>query len=88
METVSLCSVFSVFNHSILYPVFWWDWEDLFSPALGLDLVACVTRNAYLIHVWNKQTSKAIVHVGTNQAYGILADEFCPDVYRNCGDTF
>jgi lactosylceramide 4-alpha-galactosyltransferase len=41
-------------------------------------------EESYGMHIWNKMSSKKEIIVGSKQAYGLLAEEYCPVVYRNC----
>ena len=42
----------------------------------------------YGVHLWNKMSSEEKIIVGSKQAYGLLAEKYCPRVYWNCGPVF
>jgi len=45
-------------------------------------------EGSYGVHVWNKMSSEEKIIVGSKQAYGLLAQKYCPLVYWNCGPVF
>jgi hypothetical protein len=45
-------------------------------------------EGSYGVHIWNKLSSEKKIIVWSKQAYGLLAEKYCPRVYRNCGPLF
>uniref|UniRef100_A0A1B0EZZ0 Alpha 1,4-glycosyltransferase domain-containing protein n=2 Tax=Lutzomyia longipalpis TaxID=7200 RepID=A0A1B0EZZ0_LUTLO len=82
------CRGFKVFPISAFYAVGWKDWRHFFSEAKTKEVLEMVNNKSIVVHFWNKHSSKERVRVGDNSAYGQLADEYCPRVYRASGEFF
>ncbi|KAG8244525.1 hypothetical protein J6590_019777 [Homalodisca vitripennis] len=79
---------FTVYRRHVLYPIRTSQLHLLFNSTLGLQTVRMVKTVSYSVHVWNKKSRNLSVDVGSAQGYALLADQFCPRVYRNCGTRF
>ncbi|KAG8269838.1 hypothetical protein J6590_089916 [Homalodisca vitripennis] len=79
---------FTVHPNYIFYPVYYSRAFDLFDDHLGKEIVRSAKLWAYSVHIWNKLSHDKKCRVGSTQAYSLLAEEFCPRVYRNCGTRF
>ena len=77
----------AVLPPSVFFRINYKSWELLFDESRsdeGLKMV----EGSYGVHIWNKMSSQEKITVGSKHAYGLLAHEFCPRVYRNCGRVF
>lgn len=70
-----------------LYAIHYTEWEKLFDVA-QTEMVLNRTRDSIGVHFWNKFSFNRTVSVGADVAYGRLAAEYCPKVYRTCGEYF
>jgi lactosylceramide 4-alpha-galactosyltransferase len=68
---------------SVGYP----SWRLFFDESRSDEALKKV-EESYGVHIWNKMSSEKEIIVGTKQAYGLLAEKYCPGVYRNCGPAF
>jgi lactosylceramide 4-alpha-galactosyltransferase len=69
--------------YAISYPF----WTLLFDEAWSKATLKTV-EGSFGVHMWNKMSSETTVTVGSQQAYGLLAQKHCPRVYSNCGPVF
>lgn len=83
----SRCHGFNVFPAQSFYAIKWRNW-DYFTEPEYLHEALNITKDSYIVHVWNKFSMDRPIQVGSKVAYGILANEFCPKVYNNCGQYF
>ena len=81
------CSGIAVLPPSVFYSIRYSSWELLFDEARSDEVVRKVD-GSYGVHVWNKLSSEEKITVGSKQAYGLLAEKYCPRVYRSCGPVF
>lgn len=72
-----------MFDRSVLYPIPWADYKRVFStsPGDGTDIVVSAKMTGYLVHMWNKFGKEYRIEANSNQAYALLASEFCPCMY-------
>uniref|UniRef100_A0A1B6M2G1 Alpha 1,4-glycosyltransferase domain-containing protein n=1 Tax=Graphocephala atropunctata TaxID=36148 RepID=A0A1B6M2G1_9HEMI len=88
-EAESHCLLdFTVYKSYILYPIHYSQVHQLFVPHLGSQTARNVKTSSYSVHMWNKISHDMPVFVGSTQGYALLADQFCPNVYRSCGTLF
>lgn len=87
LMTRSRCDGFEVFDVPIFYAIPWLDWRHFFEPAHA-EAVLQLTQSSYAVHVWNKHSYAERVRVGSRQAYGLLAAQYCPRVYAAAGKYF
>jgi lactosylceramide 4-alpha-galactosyltransferase len=81
------CSGFAVLPKSVFYSIFHSSWRLLFDASRS-DEVLKKVEGSYGVHVWNKLSSQEKITVASEQAYGLLAEKYCPLVYSNCGPVF
>lgn len=85
--TSDRCDGFRVYQPTEFYAVSWEAWYNYFnrdSTKSTLDM----TKDSLAIHVWNKLSENEMIEVGSNVAYGIIAEKNCPRVYRASGKFF
>lgn len=70
-----------------LYAIHYTEWEKLFDEA-QTEMVLNRTHDSIAVHFWNKLSFNKTVIVGADVAYGRLAAEYCPKVYRTCEEYF
>uniref|UniRef100_A0A1B6DZ23 Alpha 1,4-glycosyltransferase domain-containing protein n=2 Tax=Clastoptera arizonana TaxID=38151 RepID=A0A1B6DZ23_9HEMI len=85
--TPETCNGFTVYAPNYFYPVPWRQW-NLYFDSNSLNSTMRTIHNSYAIHVWNKFSILANITVGSKQPYGIIASQFCPQVYNNIGAIF
>lgn len=85
--TSDRCGGFRVYKPQEFYAVTWQDWYSYFDGTSTKSTLN-VTKDSFAIHVWNKLSTNEIIEVGSNVAYGIIAEKNCPRVYRASGKFF
>ncbi|XP_064541177.1 lactosylceramide 4-alpha-galactosyltransferase-like isoform X2 [Drosophila montana] len=65
----------------------WPQWKHYTEPKY-LEETMAITKDFYLIHLWNKASYKGLIKVGSSTALGIYAENHCPRVYTAAGDYF
>ncbi|RZC35541.1 lactosylceramide 4-alpha-galactosyltransferase, partial [Asbolus verrucosus] len=78
---------FRVYPSETFYPVIYQDWSmyfDVYSVKKAKNL----TKNSYVVHVWNKLSSKKKVPVNVEVPYTFFARKYCPKVFRECEENF
>lgn len=81
------CHGFKVFPIDRCYAIGWMDWK-LFFDKNSLEIAMKTLEKSIIAHVWNKFSITRSIKVGAKVAYGVLADKYCPKVYRSCGEYF
>jgi len=81
------CPGFQVFNSSAFFPLEWPQWNHYIWPGFLNDTLER-TKDSYLIHLWNKASSRGLFKVGRNNAYGKYAELHCPKSYAAAGVWF
>jgi lactosylceramide 4-alpha-galactosyltransferase len=81
------CHSFKVFPIEAFYAIRWPDFRYFFEEKYLNETMAAINQSI-VVHVWNKHSRKLSVKVGSNVAYGLLAEEYCPKVYRASGEFF
>lgn len=87
LMTRSRCHDFNVFPVDAFYAVHWEDWRYFFEERYTNKTLR-MTKDSIAVHVWNKHSVNTKIKVGSNVAYGLLAAEYCPRVYKSCGEYF
>jgi len=87
LMTRERCHGFKVFPIKSFYAIGWQNWNYFFNEAY-LNKTLKMLNDSIIIHVWNKHSSKISIKVGSNVAYGLLAEKYCPKVYSSCGEYF
>lgn len=81
------CHGFKVFPIKAFYAIPWRKWNYFTQPAY-LNEALKLINDSFIVHVWNRFSITETIVVGDKVAYGVLANEFCPKVYSNCGQYF
>uniref|UniRef100_A0A0A9Y9Z2 Lactosylceramide 4-alpha-galactosyltransferase n=1 Tax=Lygus hesperus TaxID=30085 RepID=A0A0A9Y9Z2_LYGHE len=85
---ISRCGI-TVHSDKVFYPIRHWDWNLYMDPTNMISSVIQHLKNTtYAFHVWNHKSANTQIQVGSQQPYGILADQNCAPVYRQCGQFF
>lgn len=87
LMTYDRCNGFTVYPPNEFYAIPWRKWSWFFKPE-HLHQTLELTKNSLVVHVWNKHSIKSKVEVGSQVAYGIIAEKHCPKVYQSCGEHF
>lgn len=58
-----------------------------FNPAIGEKVVRKM-KKAYTAHIFNHKNSKIQLRASERSAYVLLAEQYCPNVYKNLGEYF
>lgn len=85
--TPARCNGFKVFPPSAFYPINYKNWTKYFESE-DLDKTMECLKNSKAIHVWNKFSHERRIKVGSQVPYSIIAEKYCPKVYKNCGEFF
>ncbi|XP_034666932.1 lactosylceramide 4-alpha-galactosyltransferase-like isoform X1 [Drosophila subobscura] len=81
------CMGLKVYWRGAFYAVSSRQWRDLFNPD-RLEQTMARTKYSYVVHVWNKQSNKVPIKVGSSSAYAKLAERNCPRAYHAAGEYF
>lgn len=81
------CQGFTVYAPEYFYPVPWWNWTIYFDTKYS-EAIKSLTKNSYVIHVWNKHSSNKKINVGCKVPYALYAEKYCPKVYKECDNLF
>ncbi|XP_034666931.1 lactosylceramide 4-alpha-galactosyltransferase-like [Drosophila subobscura] len=87
LENRKRCLGFQVFDCKAFNPVPSGNWRHLFEPD-ELEETMARTKYSYVVHVWNKQSNKVPIKVGSSSAYAQLAERNCPRAYHAAGEYF
>ncbi|PSN40790.1 hypothetical protein C0J52_07183 [Blattella germanica] len=87
LMTKEECLGFTVHPPEVFYNIAYTR-NKLFFNANYSNTIMQELKGSFAVHLWNKYTSSLNITVGSNQPYGLLAEEFCPRVYSNCGNIF
>lgn len=85
--TPSRCRGFTVYPPSIFYPIHYKKWKKYFETE-GSNATLKILSKAKAIHVWNKLSKDEQVRVNSNVPYAVIARNYCPYVFNNCGKIF
>ncbi|KAH8285816.1 hypothetical protein KR018_009490 [Drosophila ironensis] len=81
------CLGFRVFGRGAFYAIPWKQWQDFFEPDKMQETMER-TRDSYVVHVWNKHSSKLPIKHGSSSAYAKYAEQNCPRAYKAAGEYF
>ncbi|KXJ71251.1 hypothetical protein RP20_CCG021053 [Aedes albopictus] len=87
MMTRERCRHFTVYPPEAFYAINFDDYLQFFEERWLEQALATVNRSI-VVHVWNKFSKDHKVRVGSRVAYGVLAEQFCPRVYKASGEFF
>lgn len=62
-------------------------WNFFFDKNMTNEVME-LTKSSIGVHLWNKFSHQEIIRVGSNVAYELLAEKYCPMVYQSCGEYF
>lgn len=86
-DNTKRCMGFKVYPIEAFYAIPWLEWSHYFEPTL-LEQTLARTKNSFVAHVWNKHSIQRQIKTGTKCAYGVMAAEHCPRVYKAAGEYF
>ncbi|XP_012254710.2 lactosylceramide 4-alpha-galactosyltransferase-like [Athalia rosae] len=86
MNTVR-CHGFTVHPPSAFYPIPYKKWKRYFEKK-NKNATMKLLEKSRAIHVWNKLSRNENVTVGSQVPYGLIAQKYCPKVYKHCGKIF
>ncbi|CAH0564859.1 unnamed protein product [Brassicogethes aeneus] len=81
------CQGFHVFPPESFYAIPWWNWT-MFIEEKSLKEVERLTKKSYMIHVWNKFSSKMKISLNSKVPYLMYANKYCPKVISQCDSYF
>jgi lactosylceramide 4-alpha-galactosyltransferase len=81
------CSGIAVLPPSVFFSIDYRTWNLFFDESRSGEFLKKV-EESYGVHLWNQMSSQEKIIVGSKQAYGLLAEKYCPGVYCNCGPVF
>ncbi|XP_063977525.1 lactosylceramide 4-alpha-galactosyltransferase-like isoform X2 [Diachasmimorpha longicaudata] len=85
--TPEICQGFRVYPPHAFYPIHYQQWKLYFTEEFN-ELTMQKIQNAFAIHTWNKLSSEEIIPAGSQAPYAIIANQYCPKIYRHSGDFF
>ncbi|EDW75882.1 uncharacterized protein Dwil_GK15176 [Drosophila willistoni] len=87
IEDSKRCLGFKVYSRGAFYAIPWRQWQDFFEPH-KLETTMARAKDSYVIHVWNKHSSKLKIRYGTKSAYAQYAESNCPRALAASGEYF
>lgn len=83
------CHGFNVYDEKVFYALHYSLVEYSFNEdeIMARDMFELFS-NSTLAHMSNALSAGFNITVGSNAAYGLLADTYCPKVYHSCGERF
>ncbi|XP_034474391.1 lactosylceramide 4-alpha-galactosyltransferase-like [Drosophila innubila] len=87
LEDRKRCHGFKVFDRKAFYAIKSNDWRHFFEPEF-LEETLELTRDSYLLHVWNRKSHQMPMKVGSGSAYARYARLHCPRAYKAAGEYF
>lgn len=81
------CKEFKVYPREKFYAIPWQNWSMFFNEA-DTEKVNELTKNSYVIHVWNKHSVGNRIPLKSTVPYTLFAEKYCPKVYRQCDIYF
>lgn len=85
--TIENCHGFQVFPASALYPIHWSKWRSIFEIENSEETMRLLAKSK-MVHAWNALSKNEIVYTGSKVPYALIAEKYCPLIYKNCGDKF
>ncbi|XP_070149584.1 lactosylceramide 4-alpha-galactosyltransferase-like isoform X3 [Polyergus mexicanus] len=85
--TTDRCRGFTVYPPSIFYPIHYKKWRKYFDTK-DSNATLKILSKAKAIHVWNKLSKAEQVRVNSHVPYAVVARNYCPYVFNNCGKIF
>ncbi|KAJ8923153.1 hypothetical protein NQ315_001707 [Exocentrus adspersus] len=81
------CQGFTVYPPDKFYAVPWWNWTMYFDES-STKAVSSLSKNSFIIHVWNKHSERTKIPVTTQAPYLLYAKQYCPKVVQECHEYF
>ncbi|KAH8404536.1 hypothetical protein KR222_011798, partial [Zaprionus bogoriensis] len=81
------CRGLHVYNSTAFFTIPSHHWQHFFEAKM-LNETMAKTKDAFLIHLWNKGSHQRLIKVGSNTAYEKYAEKHCPKAYAAAGDYF
>lgn len=85
--TTNRCHGFTVYSPSVFYPIHYKKWKKYFEIK-DSNVTLKILNKAKAIHVWNNLSKAEKVRVNSNVPYAVIARNYCPHVFNNCGKIF
>ena len=85
--TLERCYGFKVFPINAIYAVGWIKHRYFFEERY-LEETLKLLNESIVVHVWNNFSKHLKIKVGSKVTYAVLANEYCPRVYKSCGENF
>jgi len=77
----------AVLPPSVFFSTDYRSWKLFFNESRSDEVLKNVI-GSYGVHVSKKMSSQEKIFLGSKQAYGLLAEKYCPRVYWNSGPVF
>lgn len=77
------CNGFKAVAPKYFYPVRWQNWSMYFDEVYT-ETVRELTKESYVIHVWNQHSQTVRLDKNANVPYANFARKYCPKVYQEC----
>lgn len=81
------CKGFTVYPQFMFYPIPYQFWNKYFDEK-SLNEVLNITKDSYILHIWNKLSSTRRLPLTSNAPYINLARKYCPKVIDACSTDF
>lgn len=85
--TPERCKGFKILPSEEFYPIDFNSWRRYFTSD-NLNETMRIIEKSRGIHVWNKLSHSKVVKIDQKVPYTIVARQYCPLTYHNCGNTF
>ncbi|XP_015110057.1 lactosylceramide 4-alpha-galactosyltransferase [Diachasma alloeum] len=85
--TKASCHGFTVYPPSAFYPIFYPQWDLYFTEESKASTMREI-QESFAIHTWNKLSSEKAIPAGSQVPYTIVANKFCPNIYKHSGKFF
>lgn len=85
--TAERCDGFELLPPSSFYPIHYGNWR-LYFESRHKNATMELVKKARAIHMWNKLSINETVRVESDVPYAIVAREYCPRIFDNCGKIF
>lgn len=78
---------FTVYPPETFYTIPWWNWTMFFNQH-SINDVENMTKNSFVIHVWNKHSAGTKININSNVPYKLYAEKYCPRIFEQCTKYF
>ncbi|XP_069685774.1 lactosylceramide 4-alpha-galactosyltransferase-like [Periplaneta americana] len=87
LMTPDACLGVVIHSRKLFFPVPPWRWDRFFNTS-ETNSVMWGVKDSFGVKMWGRQSHAGKVKTATRQAYGLLAEKFCPRIYSHSGPTF